>query len=63
MKKIFRKNGLPSLGRPMREFIDLPEATKVYSGDRLKELEKTFDSLKGECYLETILTTVIPAFH
>lgn len=35
--------GLPSLGRPMREFVDIPEATKIYSGDRLKELEKTFD--------------------
>lgn len=46
IKKIFRKNGLPSLGRPMREFVDIPEATKIYSGDRLKELEKTFDFLK-----------------
>ena len=42
-KKIFRKNASPSFGRPMHEFKDMPEAIKLYSGDKLKELEETFD--------------------
>jgi hypothetical protein len=42
-KKILRKNGRPSLGRPMREFLDMPEGIKLFSGDELKNLEKTFD--------------------
>ena len=42
-KKDISQKWAASLERPMREFVDMPEATKIYSGDRLKELEKTFD--------------------
>jgi hypothetical protein len=42
-KKILRKNATPPIGRPMYEFKEMPEATKIYSGDQLKALEKTFD--------------------
>jgi hypothetical protein len=27
----------------MREFLDMPEGIKLFSGDELKNLEKTFD--------------------
>ncbi|HJT20109.1 MAG TPA: DUF3800 domain-containing protein [Nitrospira sp.] len=42
-KKIFRKKGNPSLSRPMRQFTDMPEAVKIFSGSDLKNLEKHFE--------------------
>jgi hypothetical protein len=41
-KKIARKKGVLALGRPAREFRDMPELVKIYEGECLADLEKNF---------------------
>ncbi len=71
MKKIFpcQKWGFPLSGaRCVKDISNggnlstYLKPQKIYSGDRLKELEKTFDFPKGEWYLETISNNGYPCF-